>query len=75
LQQAREQLRRRGVRASVGELALTGAQVMLADGDARATDAERRAKLRSRLARRLRSGEGIDADALREAREHGWTRA
>jgi Arc/MetJ-type ribon-helix-helix transcriptional regulator len=75
LQEAQEQLRQRGVNASVGELALAGARELLADADARDADHERRRELRQRLVARMRAGDTVDVDALREARETGWTRA
>jgi hypothetical protein len=75
LQEARERLRRRGVSASVAELALAGARELLAEAEARDADEQRRRELRERLTRRLRQGEALDADALREVRETGWTRA
>lgn len=75
LQEARERLRRRGVNASVAELALAGARELLAQTEARAADEQRRRELRQRLTSRLRSGDTLDVDALREVREHGWTRA
>jgi Arc/MetJ-type ribon-helix-helix transcriptional regulator len=75
LQEARERLRRRGVNASVAELALAGAREMLAEADARDADDRRRRELRRRLTARMRSGEALDVDALREVRETGWTRA
>jgi Arc/MetJ-type ribon-helix-helix transcriptional regulator len=75
LQQARERLLRRGLRPSVGDLALAGAEALLADADARTEHERERALLRRRLAARMRSGAGIDADALTEVREVGWTRA
>jgi hypothetical protein len=48
---------------------------MLAEVEARDADEQRRRELRKRLTTRLRSGDTLDADALREVREHGWTRA
>jgi hypothetical protein len=75
LQAARERLRRRGMKASVGELALAGAEALLADAGTKDTERRRRALLRKRLAERLRTGEGIDADAIDEVRRGGWTRA
>jgi hypothetical protein len=75
LQAARERLRRRGVKASVGELALAGAEALLADAGTQDAERQRRAQLRKRLAKRLRAGGGIDADALDEVRSGGWTRA
>lgn len=75
LQAARERLRRRGVKASVGELALAGAEALLADAGTQDAEQQRRAQLRKRLAKRLRTGSGIDADALEKVRSGGWTRA
>lgn len=75
LLEARERLRRRGVNASVAELALAGAHELLARADAGDADDKRRRELRERLTTRLRSGEAADAHAAREVRETGWTRA
>lgn len=75
LQEAREQLRRRGINPSVAELALAGARELLAEAQARDADQQRRQELRKRLTSRLRNGATLDPDALREVREHGWTRA
>ncbi|MGC2375193.1 MAG: hypothetical protein WA484_15090 [Solirubrobacteraceae bacterium] len=75
LQEACERLRRRGLVPSVGELAMAGAQVLLADADVQDDRRRKAAMLRKRLATRLRAGEGIDADALAEVRRGGWTRA
>jgi hypothetical protein len=68
-------LRSKGVNPSVAELALAGARGLLAAAEARETDEQHRRELRRRLAQRLRSGEALDSDALRDVREHGWTRA
>lgn len=75
LQQARERLRDRGVNASVAELALAGAHELLAAAEAQDADGQRRRELRQRLTQRLRNGDTLDSDALREVRESGWTRA
>jgi hypothetical protein len=75
LQDARERLRRRGLAPSVGELAIAGAQVLLADANAQDERLGKSALLRKRLATRLRTGEGIDTGALAEVRRGGWTRA
>ncbi|MGH2834986.1 MAG: hypothetical protein ACRDK4_06865 [Solirubrobacteraceae bacterium] len=74
LQVARERLRRRGLDPSVGDLAMAGAKAMLADADAQDERRRSQAILRKRLATRLRTGAGIDADALAEVRATGWTR-
>lgn len=63
------------MRASVGELALAGAEALLVDAGTRDAEQRRRALLRKRLAERLRTGRGIDAQALDEVRRSGWTRA
>jgi hypothetical protein len=63
------------MKASVGELALAGAEALLADAGTQDAEQQRRARLRKRLAQRLRTGDGIDADALEEVRNGGWTRA
>lgn len=75
LQAARERLRQAGVNASLAELALAGAQELLARAEAREADDRRRAELRRRLTQRLRDGDALDVAALAEVREHGWTRA
>jgi hypothetical protein len=75
LQDAFERLRRRGLDPSVGELAIAGAAAMLADADRRDERMATQAMLRKRLATRLRTGAGIEADALAEVRRGGWTRA
>ncbi|HZL55314.1 MAG TPA: hypothetical protein VFC22_06770 [Solirubrobacteraceae bacterium] len=63
------------MKASVGELALAGAEALLTDAGVQDVEQRRRALLRKRLAERLRTGKGIDADALDEVRSGGWTRA
>jgi Arc/MetJ-type ribon-helix-helix transcriptional regulator len=75
LQEARERLRRQGVNASIAELALAGARELLAEAEARDADDQRRRELRKRLTVRMRTGDPVDADAIREVRETGWTRA
>ena len=75
LHEARERLRRRGVNASVAELALAGAHELLAEAEAGDADDRRRRELRRRFTARMRSGEALEVEALREVRETGWTRA
>jgi Arc/MetJ-type ribon-helix-helix transcriptional regulator len=75
LQEARERLRQQGVHASVAELALVGARELLAEAEASGADDRRRRELRQRLTARMRGGEALDVDAIREVRETGWTRA
>lgn len=74
LQEARERLRRRGVNASVADLALAGARELLAEADAREVNERRQRELRQRLVARMRSGDAVDVDAVRQVRETGWTR-
>jgi hypothetical protein len=73
LEQARERLRRKGIEASVGVLALAGAEQMLAAAEASEDEEERRRKLRAELVRALKHGETMDPEALDEVRET-WTR-
>ena len=75
LRDARERLAQNGIRASVGELALVGAEQMLVAAEASKLEEARRQALRASLVRRLRSGEAFDADVLLDVHEHGWTRA
>jgi hypothetical protein len=74
LQAAREGLRRRGLDPSVGELAIAGARVLLADAESQDDRQRKDTMLRKRLATRLRAG-ALDTDALAEVRSGGWTRA
>ncbi len=74
LQAAREGLRRRGLDPSVGELAIAGARVLLADAEFQDDRQRKDTMLRKRLATRLRAG-ALDTDALAEVRSGGWTRA
>jgi hypothetical protein len=75
LREARERLHSRGVNASVAELALAGAHALLAEVEAHEVHEQRRGELRRRLVRRLRDGDALDGEALRDVRESGWTRA
>jgi hypothetical protein len=75
LREARERLAQRGIDASVGELALAGAEQMLVAAEASKLEEARRQALRSSLVRRVRSGEAFDSDVLLDIHEHGWARA
>lgn len=69
---ALDELRRRGIDFTFGELVVRGAEARLAES---AQDSGRR-ELRIRLAAALRDGtHGLDSAALDEAREQGWTRS
>ncbi|MHB8693294.1 MAG: hypothetical protein ACYDHH_18825 [Solirubrobacteraceae bacterium] len=59
----------------MAQLALAGAHELLAEAEARDADDQRRRELRERLTQRMRRSDGLDADALHEVRETGWTRA
>ncbi len=74
LQAARERLRRKGIEATVGELALAGAQQMLEAAAANETEEVRRRELRAELISAVLAGETMDANALDEVRE-SWTHA
>jgi len=74
LQEALERLHRRGLSPTVGELAMAGAHALLSVAEYQDAHRRRSAMLRKRLATRLRTGEGIDTDALAEVRREGWAR-
>lgn len=68
---ALDRLRSRGIDFTIGDLVVRGAEVRLAE---QAGETARRV-LRERLAAALRDGtHGLDAAALDDARERGWTR-
>lgn len=67
------ELRRRGHPVRLGELVILGARERLREVEAEADEDARKAKLRRALVERLRTGEGLDAAAAYEVREHGWT--
>jgi hypothetical protein len=73
MQAALNELRRRGERIRFGDLVIRGAQERLRElGEERDEEAHR-AELRRQLVEQLRTGEGLDAAAAYEVREHGWT--
>lgn len=74
LQEVRARLREKGIDTSVGELALAGAQGLLAEAEAREVEESRRQELRRRLVDRMRRGEAMDGEALGEIRRTGGTR-
>ncbi len=68
---ALDELRRRGLDFTLGELVVRGAEARLAES---AQESGRR-ELRARLALALREGtHGLDSAAMDEARERGWAR-
>jgi hypothetical protein len=67
------QLRRRGERIRLGDLVIRGARERLRELQDDRDEEARKLELRRDLVKRLRTGEGLDADAAYEVREHGWT--
>ncbi len=72
MQEALDALRRRGERPRLDDLVIRGARERLREIENVDEDKERRAALRRDLVKRLRTGEGLDADAAYEVSEHGW---
>jgi hypothetical protein len=73
VREALDELRRRDIKVELGDLVMRGARDRVREHDAADREERHRALLRARMVERLRTGEGIDLDALREVREHGWT--
>jgi hypothetical protein len=71
--EALSELRRRGERVRLGELVILGARERLRELQAQRDEETRKLELRRDLVQRLRTGEGLDAAAAYEVREHGWT--
>jgi hypothetical protein len=72
VREALDALRRRGEPVLMGDLVIRGARERLRELEAERDDEARKAELRHQLVERLHTGEGIDADAAYEVREHGW---
>ena len=72
VQEALEPLRRRGVPIELGDLVVRGAAQRLRELDSGQEEEQRKAELRHRLVEQLHTGEGLDAAAAYEVREHGW---
>ena len=70
---ALDELRRCGERIRLGDLVVRGARQRLAELRAERDDEAHKRELRLQLIERLRTGEGLDAAAAYEVREHGWT--
>jgi hypothetical protein len=70
---ALDALRRRGERVRLDDLVIRGARERLQEIEAANADEARKAELRRQLVEQLRTGEGLDAQAAYEVREHGWT--
>ncbi len=73
VREALSELRRCGERIRLGELVILGARERLRELQAERDEEARKLELRRSLVRRLRTGEGLDAAAAYEVREHGWT--
>ena len=72
VREALDELRQRKLRVELSDLVVRGAREKVREHDAAQSEGRERAELRSRLIERLRTGEGIDLDALDEVRERGW---
>jgi hypothetical protein len=72
VREALDALRLRGERVRMGDLVIRGARERLRELEAEREDEAHRAELRRDLVRRLHTGEGLDAEAAYEVREHGW---
>jgi hypothetical protein len=71
--EALDALRSRGERVRLGELVVRGARERLRELDEKRDRDNRNVELRRQLVEQLRTGEGLDADAAYEVREHGWS--
>jgi hypothetical protein len=72
VREALDALRRRGERVRLDDLVIRGARERLREIEVARADEAHNAELRRDLVKRLRTGEGLDADAAYEVREHGW---
>jgi Arc/MetJ-type ribon-helix-helix transcriptional regulator len=72
VREALDALRLRGERVRMSDLVIRGARERLRELEAERDDEARRAELRRDLVKRLHTGEGLDAEAAYEVREHGW---
>lgn len=73
VREALDSLRRRGERVKLDELVIRGARDRLREIEAGAGEVAEKAELRRELIEQLRSGDGLEAAAAYEVREHGWT--
>lgn len=62
-----------GTAPDIGELVVLGGEEKLRRVAAERNESRRRLELRQRFLERTRTGHGIDVQALREVREHGWS--
>lgn len=73
VREALDSLRRRGERVKLDELVIRGARDRLREIEVGAGEVAEKAELRRELIEQLRSGDGLEAAAAYEVREHGWT--
>lgn len=73
VREALDALRHRGERIRLDDLVIRGARERLREMEAARDQESRDIELRRQLIERLRTGEGLDADAAYEVRERGWT--
>lgn len=71
--EALDELRSRGERVHLGELVVLGARERLRELDERREQGDRNLDLRRQLVEQLHTGDGLDAGAAYEVREHGWS--
>jgi hypothetical protein len=71
--EALNELRRRGERIRLGDLVIRGARERLRELQGEHDEEAHKLALRRQLVEQLRTGEGLDAEASYEVREHGWT--
>ena len=72
MREALDSLRRRGERVKLDDLVIRGARDRLREIEAGRGEEAEKAALRRELVEQLRTGDGLDADAANEVREHGW---
>jgi hypothetical protein len=73
VREALDSLRRRGERVKLDDLVIRGARDRLREIEVGHVEEAEKAELRRELIEQLRSGDGLEAAAAYEVREHGWT--
>lgn len=73
VREALDSLRRRGERVKLDDLVIRGARDRLREIEVGHGEEAEKAELRRELIEQLRTGDGLDAAAAYEVREHGWT--
>lgn len=73
MREALDSLRRRGERVRLDDLVIRGARDRLREIEVGRGEEAHRTELRRELIEQLRTGDGLDAAAAYEVREHGWT--